>query len=77
MSNIAKVLVTICVIVTFFFIFAAISEARKDAGAQTPGVLGVILLLGVIGALKAVWKREKKGEDIEKDNHDNDSILQK
>lgn len=71
MSKFAKILVTVGVIFIFLVLFG-INGAVASEGGRTPGVIGIILLLAVIGAVKAIWK---------KDNNDNSgddtSILQK
>ena len=69
MSKAAKILVTIIVIVVFIALFAAITGSRQDAGASTPGMLGLVVFAGLIGAITAIWK--KGGDDKNK------SVLQK
>ena len=76
MSKFAKILVTIGVIILWFLLSVINTEMRKVSGHSTPGIFGMILLLGVIGAVRAIWKRGKN--DNEKDEDGNDSsILQK
>lgn len=72
MSQVSKVLVTIGVVALFIVIFGAIAGSMADAG-RTPGILGLIVLVGLIGALKAIWK-EPKNKDGDKKNN---SVLQK
>ena len=67
MKKSSKVLVTVVAIVVFVLLFSVVVGVRTDAGHSTPGILGVILLFGLIGALKAVWKK-----DGEQDNNDNE-----
>ena len=74
MNNFAKVLVTIGVIVLFLALFGAIVGTREASGHSTPGFLGVILLLAVIGAVRAIWKSGKKDGDK---SDSNSSVLQK
>lgn len=71
MNKMTKILVTIGLTVLFIILFAAIGGAASDAG-RTPGILGLIVLGGYIGGLRAVWKSDKKDDD----NKDN-SVLQK
>lgn len=70
MKKTSKIIVTIVAIVVFFFLFAVIVGVRGDAGHSTPGMLGLIAFAGLIGALKAVWKKndndDNTGSDIEK-----------
>jgi hypothetical protein len=75
MSKLAKILVTIGVVFLFLVINTVITGVRSEAGYKTPGFLAVIVFVGMIGALKAIWKKPKN-EDDNKDN-DNTSILQK
>ena len=64
----SKILITVIAIVIFIALFAVLNGVRGDAGHSTPGVLGLILLAALIGALRAVWKKgndESNGTDIE------------
>jgi len=69
MSNLAKILVTIGVVLLFLIVYGALVGAMSDAG-HTPGVLGVIIMAAFIGALWGIWKGGKK-------NDNNNSIMQK
>ena len=44
-------------------LFAVIVGVRGDAGYLTPGPLGLIVGLGMIGAIRAVWKKDKTEDD--------------
>lgn len=70
MTKTAKIIITIVAIVLFFLLFSTIVSARQSAGAKTPGLLGLILFAGLIGALRAVWKKPKNN------NSDDSSSLQ-
>lgn len=48
----SKILVTAIAVVIFFVLFAIVVELRGQAGHSTPGMLGLILGFGLIGALK-------------------------
>ena len=61
MSELSKILATIGVVVLFVIIFGAIVGSMSDAG-QTPGILGLIVLGALIGALRAIWKKPKNNE---------------
>lgn len=63
MSKVSKVIVTIVIIVVFFFLFGAIVGVREDAGMKTPGMIGLIVFIGLIGAIKAVWKKDDDSKD--------------
>lgn len=56
MSKTAKYLVSALVIFLFIIIFTVIVGVRTDAGSSTPGILGLIVFAGLIGALRAIWK---------------------
>lgn len=71
MSKFAKILVTTGVVLIFFMLFAAIVGARGDAGHSTPGIIGLILFAAFIGAIKAIWKSDRK------DEKDNEGMFQK
>lgn len=71
MSQLSKILVTVCVVFLFIVIFGAIAGAMSDAG-RTPGILGLIVFGALIGALRAIWKKPKN-----ENNNDNTSVLQK
>ena len=60
-----KVLVTVISIVIFIVLSAAVFAIRSETGHSTPGIFGFILLVGLIGALSAVWKKSDDNE-IEK-----------
>ena len=73
MSKTTKILVTVLLLVLFFAIFSAIVGVRSDSGNSTPGILGLIVFAGMIGAIRAIWK--SKSNDDKGDS--NNSILQK
>lgn len=71
MSKLAKILVTVVVIFLFFIIALPITAGIKSSG-NSPTLINLILIVGLIGGIKAIWKSEKR------DNNDDDtSILQK
>lgn len=59
MQKSSKVIVTIVVIVVWVFLNAIITGISLDAGHSTPGILALILLAALIGALRAIWKKDK------------------
>lgn len=63
MSKLSKVIVTILVLVVFVVLFAVITGMRESAGHSTPGILGIIVFVAMIGALRAVWKKDNKNND--------------
>ena len=72
MSKLAKILVTVVVLFLFFLLFSAVVGTRTDSGHNTPGIFGLILFAGVIGAIRAIWKK-----DSENNNDSDNSTLQK
>lgn len=69
MSKTAKVLVTILILVVFTILFAAITGATGGG----PSFIALILFAGLIGAIRAIWKKPKQTEESDM----NDSTLQK
>lgn len=65
----SKILVTAIAVVIFFVLFAIVVELRGQTGHSTPGMFGLILGFGLIGALKAVWKKNE--------GHDNNDITKR
>lgn len=59
MKNGSKIIITIVAIVLFMAVFGAIVGVRGDAGSSTPGILGLVVGFGFIGAMRAVWKKDK------------------
>lgn len=57
MNNISKFVVGAIVIVIFIFLFAAIVHSGGKSGGG-PGVLGIFLVIELIGALRAIFKKE-------------------
>ena len=70
MNKTSKVIVTIVVIVVFIFLFGIIVGVRGDNGNKTPGIFGLIVFAGMIGAIRAIWKKSDKD-----DNSNNDSAM--
>ena len=66
-----KILATIGVVIVFVILFT-IFTGMKESG-NVPSVVGLVIMAGTIGALRAIWKKDKK-----KDKNDDDtSVLQK
>ena len=70
MSKAAKVLVTIGAIFIYILIATPILGAINESGASS-GLIGLILLAALIGAIRAIWKKPKD------DGGNNSSMLQK
>lgn len=78
MKKTSKILVTVVAVLMYIVFGTLILGSMKDAGMST-GFVGLILLVALIGALKAVWRKPKsENEDKNKtEGSDNASILQK
>ena len=63
MQKTTKVIVTIVAIVLFIILSTVITGIRSDTGHSTPGFLSIILLVALIGALRAVWKKSNDNDD--------------
>ena len=63
MNKASKIIVTIVIIVVFIFLYAIIVGVRSEAGNRTPGILGLVVFAGMIGAIRAVWKKDKKEDE--------------
>ena len=72
MSTSVKILVTIGAVFLYIIIATPIIAAMKESG-QSSGFVGLILLVALIGAIRAIWKKPKNEEN----NNDNSSVLQK
>lgn len=76
MTKLAKTVVT-CIVIFVFIILSIFNSAARDAtGHSTPGVIGMILLVGVIGAIRMIWDKGENDNNNKNDEGDN-SILQK
>lgn len=73
MSKLAKILVTIVVIVVWMLLNTAII---KGTGTKSGGIFGIALCFAMIAAVRAIWKKsDNNGDDNKKS--DDSSILQK
>ena len=75
MSKSAKVLVTIGAIFLYIIIATPIMAAMKESG-QSSGFIGLILIVALIGAIRAIWKKPEN-EGKKDDDENNSSVLQK
>ena len=73
MNRFAKILVTIGCVFLFFIVAIPITAGIKDSGSS-PTFINMILIVGLYGAIRAIWKKPKQEEN---DNDDHSSILQK
>lgn len=73
MSKASKTVVTIVLVLVFILLFSVVAGVSHDNGGRTTGVFGLILVAGLIGGLRAIWKNKENDEN----NNDNTSVLQK
>ncbi|MCI6169778.1 MAG: hypothetical protein MR678_07575 [Muribaculaceae bacterium] len=73
MNKISKILVTTGVIIIFIIVTAFITALMGHEGHHGPGILGLIAMGALIGALKAIWKKPSQKE---KDDNNHNPILQ-
>ncbi len=60
---ISKIIITIGIIIGFLFLFGLLTASRSSGGSSTPGIFGIILMVGMIAGIKSVWKKEKDDND--------------
>lgn len=58
MSITSKILATTALIVVFL-ILNGLLQAGSNPGGRNPGIFGIIFLVGLIAALRAVWRKSK------------------
>ena len=56
MTRTSKILATVGIVLVFMF-FSAALQAGSGPGGRPPGILGIILLVGLIAGIRAVWKK--------------------
>lgn len=66
MNKFVKVLVTLGIVFLFLVLFGALVGVSGEAGQKTPGILGVILMMAAVGAIRALWKKPRKRGAIRK-----------
>ncbi|MBX2963694.1 MAG: hypothetical protein KF687_14370 [Cyclobacteriaceae bacterium] len=67
MTTTSKIIATVAVIFVFMLLSAAL-QAGSGPGGRNPGILGLIFLIGLIAAIRAIWKKPKES------NADNTSL---
>lgn len=58
MSKLAKIIITVLIVVVAIVLTAVVNGSRNAAGYTTPGILGIVVLAGAIGGIRAVWKKQ-------------------
>lgn len=67
MSIVAKVIVTIGIIIGSIFLIGVLTAVRGGSENSRPGFLSLILAFGMIAGIRAVWKKPSDKKDV--DNH--------
>ena len=73
MSTFIRIVITIVILIAMMFLKGF---ARGLTGTATGGFWGMAVMIIGLGAIFAMWKKDKKN-DHEKDSGDETSILQK
>lgn len=75
MNTFSKIILTFFIILILTFLSAGLRNIRANAGYHTNGPIGIILVAGAIGGIRAIWRASNDNDD---DNNDKDSssILQ-
>lgn len=78
MNKATKIIVIIGFLIVFFLIFGLIVGSRESSGHSTPGMLGLIVFVGLIAGIRAIWKYDpKKQDNLVKKNEDDKHQLDK
>ena len=64
MSKASKTVVTIVLVLVFILLFSVVAGVSHDNGGRTTGVFGLILVAGLIGGLRAIWKIKRMTKTI-------------
>jgi hypothetical protein len=67
MTKASKILATVAIIIVFMLL-SAVLQAGSGPGGRNPGILGIIFLIGLVVAIRAIWKKTKE------DNADNTTL---
>lgn len=59
MKKTSKIIITAISIIVFFLVSILLGALAQANGRSSTGLLGIVLLLGLVGALKAIWKKDK------------------
>ncbi len=60
MNKASKIILTVVMIIIFFLLSAFIGELRGHGGRT--GVWGLILMLALVGGLRALWKKPQNNQ---------------
>jgi len=77
MSKASKTIVTVVLVFIYIIITAVLTGVREDSGAgKGSGMIGVILAIGLIFGIVAVWKYKPENQDGAGKDSDNDDKYQ-
>ena len=60
MSRLAKILVTILIVIIAIALTIVITGSRNAAGYSTPGIIAIAVFAGAVGGVRAIWKQPDK-----------------
>lgn len=60
MSKTSKIIATVALII-IFIILSGLIQAGSGSGGRNPGILGLVLFMGLIAGIRAIWKKSKDG----------------
>lgn len=55
MGKVTKIIITAVSVIIFLFLYSVVIGVTESEGG---GMLGLILLAGLIGGLRSIWKKE-------------------
>lgn len=67
MTKTSKIIVTIIILVAFFFIFGGSGMLLQDAPSTILGIIGILEIVALILALRTIWRLEEKEWEREKE----------
>lgn len=76
MKKTSKVLYTVLIVFAFLFVGTLIMGLINESGGPS-GIASLLIVVGMWGAIRAIWKQPKGNSDNEDNkSDDNNSILQ-
>lgn len=63
MKKTSKIIITAISVIAFFLISIFLGALAQANGHSSTGPIGIILLLCLIGALRAVWKKDDRSSN--------------
>lgn len=76
MKKSSKSLYTVLIIIAFLFVGTIIMGAINDTGGPS-GIVSLLIVVGLWGAIRAIWKQPEESDNSDNNTDENNSILQK